>query len=96
MKDLKDMVDMIDINKLERGDAVLCEKVRYSDGEVKYVAGVVTGVSRKHNRVTCNIGDYATWYHIPLSEIRPLFVMNYNPSGYLKDEYLTDGKYNGK
>lgn len=96
MKDLKDMVDMIDINKLQKGDTVLCEKVRYTDCGVKYIAGVVTGISRKHNTVTCNIGDYATWYHISLSEIRPYFVKGFDPSGYLKDEYLTDGRYNGK
>lgn len=90
MRKIEDMVDMIDINKLEKGHTVLCEKVGYSNS-VKYVAGVVMGISRKHNTITCNISDYATWYNIPLSNLRPYFVKGYNPS-YLKDEYLTEGE----
>ncbi len=55
----------IDINKLRKSD---CINVPYLGS---YWGAIVVGISKKHNTVTVDIGDYARLYHIPIEECKP-------------------------
>ena len=70
----------IDINKLKKGDTVL---VKHEDG--RYMSCDIIGVSIKNNTISCDVGDYATYYHVPLSDCKPYFSDTYIAS-YLKEK----------
>ena len=72
------VTNQIDINKLKKGDIVI---VKNDDGN-KFTCDI-TGISIKHNTITCDIGDYAT-VRRHINECEPYFSNGYNTT-YLKE-----------